>query len=175
MSLPKSTMIAGTMNWGKWGRNFNKTAIQQVIETFITEKITTFDHADIYGGYTTEETFGEAFLKTGIKDAKQIVVSDADIVTNAVTKTTGPLPMGELPFEAFQCANKTFLLNAIDYLVNDNGLFESRNKVVVLRLLDKQKVVDQEKIWQLITTVGPVVLLLLIGLLVSFWRKKKYL
>ena len=118
---------------------------------------------------------GLPFLKTGIKDAKQIVVSDADIVTNAVTKTTGPLPMGELPFEAFQFANKTFLLNAIDYLVNDNGLFESRNKVVVLRLLDKQKVVDQEKIWQLITTVGPVVLLLLIGLLVSFWRKKKYL
>jgi len=117
---------------------------------------------------------GLPFLKTGIKDAKQIVVSDADIVTNAVTKTTGPLPMGELPFEAFQFANKTFLLNAIDYLVNDNGLFESRNKVVVLRLLDKQKVVDQEKIWQLITTAGPVVLLLLIGLLVSFWRKKKY-
>jgi len=117
---------------------------------------------------------GLPFLKTGIKDAKQIVVSDADIVTNAVTKTTGPLPMGELPFEAFQFANKTFLLNAIDYLVNDNGLFESRNKVVVLRLLDKQKVVDQEKIWQLITTVGPVVLLLLIGLLVSFCRKKKY-
>ena len=114
------------------------------------------------------------FLRKGVKETKQIVVSDADIVTNAVTKTTGPLPMGELPFEAFQFANKTFLLNAIDYLVNDNGLFESRNKVVVLRLLDKQKVVDQEKIWQLITTVGPVVLLLLIGLLVSFWRKKKY-
>jgi len=118
---------------------------------------------------------GLPFLKTGIKDAKQIVVSDADIVTNAVTKTTGPLPMGELPFEAFQFANKTFLLNAIDYLVNDNGLFESRNKVVVLRLLDKQKVVDQEKIWQLITIGGPMFLLLLIDILVSFWRKKKYL
>jgi len=61
MSLPTSTMIAGTMNWGKWGRNFNKTAIQQVIETFITEKITTFDHADIYGGYTTEADFGNAW------------------------------------------------------------------------------------------------------------------
>ena len=118
---------------------------------------------------------GLPFLKTGIKDAKQIVVSDADIVTNAVTKTTGPLPMGELPFEAFQFANKTFLLNAIDYLVNDNGLFESRNKVVVLRLLDKQKVADQKTIWQLVTIAGPILLLLLIGLLVSFWRKKKYL
>ena len=83
--------------------------------------------------------------------------------------------MGELPFEAFQFANKTFLLNAIDYLVNDNGLFESRNKVVVLRLLDKQKVADQKTLWQVVTTAGPILLLLLIGILVSFWRKKKYL
>jgi gliding-associated putative ABC transporter substrate-binding component GldG len=118
---------------------------------------------------------GLPFLKKGIKEAKQIVVSDADIVTNAVTKTTGPLPMGELPFEAFQFANKTFLLNAIDYLVNDNGLFESRNKVVVLRLLDKQKIADQKTFWQLVTTAGPILILLLIGIFVAFWRKKKYL
>ena len=118
---------------------------------------------------------GLPFLKKGIKETKQIVVSDADIVTNAVTKTTGPLPMGELPFEAFQFANKTFLLNAIDYLVNDNGLFESRNKVVVLRLLDKQKVADQKIFWQLVTTAGPILILLLIGIFVAFWRKKKYL
>jgi ABC-2 type transport system permease protein len=117
---------------------------------------------------------GLPFLQKGV-ETKQIVVSDADIVTNAVSKTTGPLPMGELPFESFQFANKTFLLNAIDYLVNDNGLFESRNKVVVLRLLDKQKVADQQKIWQVITIVGPILLLLLIGFLVSSWRKKKYL
>jgi gliding-associated putative ABC transporter substrate-binding component GldG len=117
---------------------------------------------------------GLPFLKKGIKETKQIVVSDADIVTNVVTKTTGPLPMGELPFEAFQFANKTFLLNAIDYLVNDKGLFESRNKVVVLRLLDKQKVADQKSFWQIVTTAGPILLLLLIGMLVSFWRKKKY-
>ena len=118
---------------------------------------------------------GLPFLRKGIKETKQIVVSDADIVTNAVTKTTGTLPMGELPFESFQFANKTFLLNAIDYLVNDNGLFESRNKVVVLRLLDKQKVADQKKIWQFVTIAGPIVLLLLIGFFVSSWRKKKYL
>ena len=118
---------------------------------------------------------GLPFLRKGIKETKQIVVSDADIVTNAVTKTTGPLPMGELPFESFQFANKPFLLNAIDYLVNDNGLFESRNKVVVLRLLDKQKVADQKKIWQFVTIAGPIVLLLLIGFFVSSWRKKKYL
>ncbi|MEN9349943.1 MAG: hypothetical protein RL372_921, partial [Bacteroidota bacterium] len=70
---------------------------------------------------------------------------------------------------------KTFLLNAIDYLVNDNGLFESRNKVVVLRLLDKQKVADQKLFWQLVTIAGPIILLFILGTLVAFWRKKKYL
>jgi gliding-associated putative ABC transporter substrate-binding component GldG len=118
---------------------------------------------------------GLPFLRSCIKETKQIVVSDADIVTNAVTKTTGPLPMGELPFEAFQFANKTFLLNAIDYLVNENGLFESRNKVVVLRLLDKQKVANQKTFWQLVTIVGPIFLLLILGATVTFWGKKKYL
>jgi predicted oxidoreductase len=71
MSSPSSSMIAGTMNWGKWGRNFNKTAVQQVIETFITEKITTFDHADIYGGYTTEADFGTAWSEMNI-DRNQV-------------------------------------------------------------------------------------------------------
>ena len=117
---------------------------------------------------------GLPFLRKGIKETKQIVVSDADIVTSANTKTTGALPMGTIPIDEFQFANKTFLLNAVDYLVNDNGLFESRNRVVVLRLLDKQKVADQKKIWQFVTIAGPIVLLLLIGFFVSFWRKKKY-
>ncbi len=71
MSIHTSSIIAGTMNWGKWGRNFNKTAIQQVIETFITEKITTFDHADIYGGYTTEADFGNAWSAMNI-DRNQV-------------------------------------------------------------------------------------------------------
>ena len=61
---------------------------------------------------------GFPFLRQGVKETKQIVVSDADIVTNAVTKTTGPLPMGELPFEAFQFANKTFLLKNLSSTEN---------------------------------------------------------
>jgi hypothetical protein len=47
--------------------------------------------------------------------------------------------------------------------------------VVVLRLLDKQKVSDQKTFWQLITIAGPILFLLILGALVTFWRKKKYL
>ncbi|WP_353169783.1 aldo/keto reductase [Flavobacterium sp.] len=71
MSIQKSSIIAGTMNWGKWGRNFNQTAIQQLIATYITEDITTFDHADIYGGYTMEAAFGTAWADMDI-DRKQV-------------------------------------------------------------------------------------------------------
>jgi predicted oxidoreductase len=71
MSIHKSSIIAGTMNWGKWGRNFNISAIQERIETFLTEDITTFDHADIYGGYTTEADFGTAWVEMNI-DRKEV-------------------------------------------------------------------------------------------------------
>lgn len=56
-----SNIIAGTMNWGAWGSKLSTFAMQERIETFLSENITTFDHADIYGGYTTEADFGKAW------------------------------------------------------------------------------------------------------------------
>lgn len=62
-----SRIIAGTMNWGKWGKNLNTNEMVSLLETCIKNGITTFDHADIYGGHTTEEEFGTAFKKSGIE------------------------------------------------------------------------------------------------------------
>ena len=61
-----SKIIAGTMSWGVWGKNFNPNEMQRIIETTVDLGISSFDHADIYGGYTTESAFGVAFSKTGI-------------------------------------------------------------------------------------------------------------
>jgi ABC-type uncharacterized transport system involved in gliding motility auxiliary subunit len=102
------------------------------------------------------------------------VVSDADIVTNAISNTTGPLPMGMLPLENYRFANREFVLNSIDYLSSDKQLFESRNKTVVLRLLDKQKVKEQKTTWQLINVLSPAMLILLVGLIFQWRRKEKY-
>lgn len=55
-----STTIAGCMRWGKWGANFSTTDYRKMIELCIENGISTFDHADIYGNYTTEEEFGNA-------------------------------------------------------------------------------------------------------------------
>ena len=54
-------IIAGTMNWGAWGSKLSTFAMQERIETYLSENIITFDHADIYGGYTTEADFGKAW------------------------------------------------------------------------------------------------------------------
>jgi len=117
---------------------------------------------------------GEVFARASEKPTKQIVMSDADIVTNFVSATTGPLSMGEIPYENYRFANREFFLNCIDYLVSNNGIFQARNKDFTLRLLDKKKTEDQRTTWQMINIVVPIVVILLFGAVYAWLRKKKY-
>ena len=78
MSL--SRIIAGTMNWGLWGNNYSGEQMSKLILESFNTGINSFDHADIYGGYTTEETFGEAFLKTGINRHELYYISKCGIM-----------------------------------------------------------------------------------------------
>lgn len=114
------------------------------------------------------------FTPTAIKAARQIVVSDADLVTNVVTQSQGPLPMGMQQYENYQFANKEFLLNALDYLVNNNGLLETRSKDFTLRLLDKQKITEQKTMWQVINIGVPILLVMLFGWLYQLKRKRDF-
>ncbi|MBD0779431.1 aldo/keto reductase [Maribacter sp. ANRC-HE7] len=69
-----SKTIAGTMTWGRWGKQLGKDEMIRLIKHCLEVGITTFDHADIYGGYTTEAEFGNAFSKSGIpRDAIQLI------------------------------------------------------------------------------------------------------
>ena len=61
-----SPIIAGAMNWGIWDKNLNTKEMDNIIHLCLENKITTFDHADIYGGYTTEAAFGKAFASSKI-------------------------------------------------------------------------------------------------------------
>ncbi len=114
------------------------------------------------------------FLATGSKEAKQIVASDADLVTNVVTESQGALTMGTQQYENYQFANKEFLMNAVDYLVNPNGVLETRSKDFTLRLLDRQKIQDQKTLWQLINILLPIVLVALFGWFYQQKRKKDF-
>ena len=71
MSVQLSPIIAGVMNWGVWDKNLNTNEFTHLINLFIENGITTFDHADIYDGYTTEASFGKALSESKI-DRKKI-------------------------------------------------------------------------------------------------------
>ena len=69
--IPFSKIIAGTMTWGIWGKNCTTEEMITLMNSCLENGITTFDHADIYGGYTTEKDFGKAFGESKI-DRKDI-------------------------------------------------------------------------------------------------------
>ena len=63
---PFSRIISGTMTWGDWGKKLSLSEMQVLIEKSFNYGVSTFDHADIYGGYTTEADFGNAFKTCSI-------------------------------------------------------------------------------------------------------------
>jgi len=78
-----SKIIAGTMTWGKWGKQLQKKEIIKLMQHCLDLGITTFDHADIYGGYTTEEDFGNAFSEAKIQRDKIQLISKCSIQIRA--------------------------------------------------------------------------------------------
>lgn len=69
-----SRIIAGTMTWGSWGKEFTTKEMVDLMQYCLSLGITTFDHADIYGGYSNEGHFGKAFVKSGIaRDGIQLI------------------------------------------------------------------------------------------------------
>ena len=126
----------------------------------------------------TIANYGTPFMTQCIHENKMIVVADGDIVLNGVTQNQ-PLPMGVNPFTIgsqyeYQFANKQFVENCIEYLVNDAGLSEARSKDYTLRLLDPKRVAAGKTTWQIINIVLPVIAIIFFGLIYQWWRRKKY-
>jgi len=74
-----SPIISGTMNWGVWDKNLSPKEMENMIQICIENKITTFDHADIYGDYTTEADFGKAFKASKISREKLQLITKCGI------------------------------------------------------------------------------------------------
>lgn len=83
MKTALSPIIAGTMNWGVWDKNLNTSEMANLIHVCFENKITTFDHADIYGGYTTEASFGKALTESKINREKIQLISKCGILQNS--------------------------------------------------------------------------------------------
>jgi ABC-2 type transport system permease protein len=111
------------------------------------------------------------------EETKMIVVADADIIRNQIQFRQGSyqaLPLGMDKYNGRLYGNRDFVLNAINYLCDDKGLLEMRTRELSMRLLDKAKIEKSRSFWQLVNVALPIVIIVLIGLLSAFLRKRRY-
>lgn len=111
-----------------------------------------------------------------VDNGKMIVVGDGDLMLNLVRQDGQYYPAGYDRLSKKTFGNRQFFMNCIDYLVDDYGLIEVRNKDIQLRLLDKDKInlpKEQNK-WKALNMVLPVIIILLFGLINGMIRKRKY-
>ena len=104
-----------------------------------------------------------------------IVVADGDIIRNQIDiKRKMPLPLGYDQYTQNTYANKEFIENAISYLVDGEGLIDIRSRELKVRLLDMTKIGKERVKWQIINTMIPIALIIALGFVMAFIRKRKY-
>jgi len=118
--------------------------------------------------------FEDAGFKETGAEAKMIVISDGDLVKNQLDKNFQPLELGFDKWTNNLYANKEFLMNCVNYLLDDGGLINIRSKEVDLPLLDPEKVYAQYNRSKWINIGGPLVVLGIFGLAFFWIRKRKY-
>ncbi|MBK6345193.1 MAG: gliding motility-associated ABC transporter substrate-binding protein GldG [Bacteroidales bacterium] len=112
-----------------------------------------------------------------VKNNRMIVISDGDIIKNQLRMNEGsliPLPLGYDRHTGQTFGNRDFILNCVNYLCDDEGLMSVRSRELRLRALDVTKARNQLLTWQLINILGPVLLVVLFGIVQFAIRKRKY-
>ncbi len=113
------------------------------------------------------------FMATS-KESKMIVVSDGDIIKNSISKEGIPVELGYDSKTGNLFDNKDFLINSVNFLLDESGLINIRAKDVSLPLLDKEKVSASYGKIQLIAVATPLILLLIFAFIFNLYRRKKY-
>lgn len=116
----------------------------------------------------------QTFVEQG-ESSKILFVADGDFVRNEVNYQNGtPYKLGFDPYMNVAFANEDFVLNAMSYLVEGEGIIMARAKEVKIRSLDKLQIQNEELKWQLINLILPIILIVLYGLLRYYYRRAKY-
>ena len=108
------------------------------------------------------------------KATKMIVISDGDVIKNQLQRGE-PLELGFDRFTGNTYGNKEFLLNAVNYLLDDSGLIDIRSKEISIAFLDSEKTAQEREKWQLLNLALPLLLLGLGAFIFTFFRKRRYL
>jgi ABC-2 type transport system permease protein len=114
------------------------------------------------------------FRESATKPAKVVVISDGDLIANSLDPKGRPLELGFDYFTRASYGNKEFLLNTVNYLLDDDGLINIRSKEIALPFLDVQKTAEDLPKWQALTLGLPLVFLAIFGFLFYYLRKQKY-
>lgn len=114
------------------------------------------------------------FLESG-DQGRIVVAGDGNLVKSNRDNSSGdPLPLGEDPFAKGLMSNRTFIQNAINYVLEPEGIISSRIKQYKIRPLDEIKVRQQSMYYKILNIVLPVVLILFAGMVKGLWRKKRF-
>jgi ABC-2 type transport system permease protein len=109
-------------------------------------------------------------------ETQMIVISDGDIIKNPVNAAKNRFfPLGyDKNAGRIVYGNKDFLLNAVNFLLSDQQLISIRSKTITLRQLNIEKVKNEYFFWQLINLVVPIGIIIILGIGLNWYRKKKY-
>lgn len=109
------------------------------------------------------------------KPTKMIVIADGDLARNEINRGNGAIyPLGYDKYTQQTFGNKTFLLNCVNYLLDDEGMLQLRSREVKLRLLDKKKVNLHRAKWQFINVAMPLFVVIILAYAQFYLRKRRY-
>jgi gliding-associated putative ABC transporter substrate-binding component GldG len=129
----------------------------------------------LYANRITATDPRSATFKETSAPSKIIICSDGDLLANEINPQNGRfLPLGYDRYSKNTFANKDFIVHAIDYLMDENGIIAARNKEIALRPLDKLRIREERVQWQLINLLLPVLIIAGFGLVRTYLRKRKY-
>ena len=153
-------------------KDFNKSNLP--VAVLLEGKFTSVFKNRMIGNLTEDKNF--KIITESVK-TKLIVIADADIIRNDVRRVglkETPYPLGQDKYTGQIFGNKDFLINCLNYLVGDNGIMELRSRELKLRLLNASIIKQGKFKWQLLNIAGPVLIVILAGLLYNFFRRRTY-
>ena len=128
----------------------------------------------VYRNRFLPEGVGSDFIQQG-KSSKILVVGDGDIILNDLPEGEEVPELGTFrDHPGMHFANGEFLLNAISYMVDQEGIITARNKKVTIRPLDDVKISRERNYWQVLNILLPLILTAMLGILLMIARKARY-
>ncbi len=104
---------------------------------------------------------------------KMLVIADGDVIKNQL-RNGRPLSLGYDKWTSNTYGNKELMVNSMNYLLDETGLINIRNKKVAIPLLDAKKISTSKNKWQLINIGLPTILVLLLAFTFHYLRKKEF-